>query len=144
MGFLPRKAKALREALTAVAAEQHTLIIYESPNRLADTLAAIVEVLGDRRVAVIRELTKLYEEVKRGPVSDVLAYYSAHEPRGEITLVIGGARLAVVDVPWDEARVRTELHRRLESGEPRNQAVKAVASASGWERRAVYNLSIDE
>ncbi len=142
LGFLPRKAKALREALADVAAERHTLITYESPNRLTDTLGAILEVLGDRPVAVARELTKIYEEVRRGPVSDVLAHYQANEPRGEITLVIGGAPDEPDAGPWDETRVREALQTRLVAGEPRSQAVKAVAEDSGWDRREVYDLSL--
>src|SRR5205814_1306197 len=63
LGFLPRKAKVLREVLAEVAQERRTMVIYESPNRLTDTLAAILEVLGDRPVAVARELTKLHEEI---------------------------------------------------------------------------------
>src|ERR1041385_6156814 len=73
LGFLPRKSKALHDALAEVAAERRTLVVYESPNRLTDTLAAILEVLGDRPIAVARELTKIHEEMKRGAASDVLA-----------------------------------------------------------------------
>ena len=139
----PRKAKALRDALAEVAAERRTLVIYESPNRLTDTLAAIVEVLGDRPVAVARELTKIYEEVQRGPASQVLDHYLANEPRGEITLVIGGATQQHDDRPWDKARVIHAVRARLEAGESRKQAAKAVAAQSGWDSRTVYDLSID-
>src|SRR5262249_23480186 len=75
LGFLPRKDKALRDALAELSNERRTLVVYESPNRLTDTLAAIVEVLGDRPVVVARELTKIHEEIRRGPASDVLAHY---------------------------------------------------------------------
>ncbi|MBN1965074.1 MAG: 16S rRNA (cytidine(1402)-2'-O)-methyltransferase, partial [Anaerolineae bacterium] len=88
VGFLPRKPSALRRALSDLAAERATLIAYESPNRLTDTLQAVLEVLGDRPVAVARELTKLFEEVWRGPVSAALAHYRDAPPKGEITLVI--------------------------------------------------------
>ncbi|HVO41406.1 MAG TPA: 16S rRNA (cytidine(1402)-2'-O)-methyltransferase, partial [Aggregatilineales bacterium] len=79
LGFLPRKSKALHDLLAEVAAERRTLVVYESPNRLTETLEAIRDVLGDRPVAVARELTKLYEEIRRGRVSEVLAHFTATE-----------------------------------------------------------------
>ena len=142
LGFLPRKAKALREALEAIAVERRTLVLYESPNRLVDTLTALIEVIGDRPVAVARELTKIYEEVQRGPASEVRAYYELHEPRGEITLVIGGAPVNA-SVKWDEQQVIAALKARLAIGDPRKQAAKAVAAQSGWDSREVYALSIE-
>jgi 16S rRNA (cytidine1402-2'-O)-methyltransferase len=140
LGFLPRKAKALRDLLIEVARERRTLIAYESPNRLVETLTAIRDTLGDRRVAVARELTKMYEEVRRGTASDVLAHYTAHEPRGEITLVIAGADETAE--PWDEDQVIAALRERLNAGESRKDAAKDIAERSGWERRAVYDLSL--
>src|SRR5215475_9085878 len=70
LGFLPRKSKALRDLLESLLAERRTLVAYESPNRLLETLTTIAEVMGNRQVAVARELTKLFEEVRRGPVAD--------------------------------------------------------------------------
>lgn len=141
LGFLPRKPAALREALVGLSEERRTLVAFESPNRLVETLTAILDVLGDRPIAVGRELTKLHEEFVRGPVSAALAHFTAHEPRGEITLVIGGAPEEQTPA-WDAARVRAALRARLEAGETRSAAVKAVARESGWERRAVYDLSL--
>jgi 16S rRNA (cytidine1402-2'-O)-methyltransferase len=140
LGFLPRKANALREALSEVAHERRTLIAYESPNRLVETLSTILETLGDRPLAVARELTKIYEEIRRGPASAVLAHYREHEPRGEVTLVIGGAPEQIGDQPWDEERVRAALQARLDAGQSRRQAAKAVAALSGWDSRAIYDL----
>lgn len=144
VGFLPRKTKALHETLAALAAERATLIAYESPNRLVETLHAVRHVLGDRPVAVARELTKIYEEVRRGPASEVIAHYEANPPKGEITLVIGGAVEQESGEPWDADRVRAALAARLESGEPRNAAARAVAQESGWNRRDVYNLDLGD
>ncbi|MBN1680860.1 MAG: 16S rRNA (cytidine(1402)-2'-O)-methyltransferase [Anaerolineae bacterium] len=143
VGFLPRKSGALRKALADLAAERGTLIAYESPNRLVDTLAAVLDVLGERPVAVARELTKLYEEVQRGPVSDVLAHYRQTPPKGEITLVIGGAVEDATDQPWDADRVCETLRAHLDAGETRSAAARAVAEASGWARRDVYDLDVD-
>jgi 16S rRNA (cytidine1402-2'-O)-methyltransferase len=140
VGFLPRKDKALHQALTDLAGERATLITYESPNRLVATLAAVQAVLGERVVAVARELTKVYEEVQRGPVGEVLAYFAENPPRGEITLVIQGAVESTADQPWDEAQVRAALYERLDAGDSRSAAARAVAQESGWNRRDVYNL----
>lgn len=143
LGFLPRKDRALREFLFSAAGETRTLVAYESPNRLVDTLAAARDVLGDRQACVARELSKKFETFQRGTLSEVLAHFQAEAPRGEITLVIAGAEVPV-PVVWDEARVRAALEARLSAGEPLSQAARAVAAESGWERRAVYNLGIDE
>ncbi len=143
VGFLPRKDKALRDTLADLREERATLIAYESPNRLAATLAAVRDVLGDRPVAVARELTKLFEEIRRGPASAVLAHYLESPPKGEITLVIGGAEdETAADQPWDEDRVRAALQDRLEAGAGRKDAARAVADLAGWNRRDVYNLDL--
>jgi 16S rRNA (cytidine1402-2'-O)-methyltransferase len=139
LGFLPRKDKALREYLHSIAGEQRTLVAYESPNRLVDTLAVILDVLGDRRACVARELSKKFEEFRRGSVSEALKHYREHPPRGEITLVIAGAEPATSAI-WDEAQVRAALNERLAQGESLVSAARAVAAESGWARRQVYAL----
>ncbi len=141
LGFLPKKDKARREALASVAGEPRTLILYESPNRLTDTLETVLAVLGDRAVCVARELTKIYEEFQRGRASDVLAHYTEHPPRGEIVLLIGGAKPEETEV-WDEARVLAALRERLNAGEPLSSAAKATAASAGWDRKTVYALGV--
>lgn len=143
LGFLPRKDKALHTLLESVRAERRTLIAYESPNRLLDSLAALQAVFGtDRAIAVGRELSKLHEEVFRGTIQLAHDHYSTHPPRGEITLVIGGASPDAA-TRWDESRVQTELAQRIAHGEPRADAARAVAAESGWERRVLYKLLTD-
>lgn len=142
LGFLPRKDAALRALFESVGEERGTLIAYESPRRLVAALGVLRAVLGDRPVVVARELTKLYEEFQRGPVSAVLAHYTDHPPKGEITLLIGGAVDAGDDTPWDEDRVRAALAARLAAGEARSTAAKQVAQDSGWAKRTVYDLDV--
>ncbi|MEO8606973.1 MAG: 16S rRNA (cytidine(1402)-2'-O)-methyltransferase [Chloroflexota bacterium] len=142
LGFLPRKTNALRQFLESVADESHTLVFYESPNRLDATLEIALNVLGDRSACVARELSKKFEEFRRGAISELLAHYRANPPRGEITLVIGGA-LPVEQVEWDEEQVRAALHERLEQGLSLKDSAKAVAAESGWDKRTVYALGID-
>jgi 16S rRNA (cytidine1402-2'-O)-methyltransferase len=139
LGFLPRKNKALSDFLNEVKDERRTLIAYESPNRLIDSLQVIRDTLGDRPVAVARELTKLHEEIYRGSASDAIAHFTAKEPRGEITLVIGGAP-EIVHEKWQEDRVRAALEERITAGESRKDAARAVAELAGWNKRDVYNM----
>ncbi|MCC7206500.1 MAG: 16S rRNA (cytidine(1402)-2'-O)-methyltransferase [Anaerolineae bacterium] len=142
LGFLPRKAAALRSALHAVSAERRTLIAYESPNRLVETLDAVIATLGDRPVVVARELTKLHEQFIRGNASAVRDHFRENEPRGEITLLIGGAPDQPAET-WDDERVRDALRALLADGLSRRDAARLVAEQSGRERRAVYDLSLD-
>jgi 16S rRNA (cytidine1402-2'-O)-methyltransferase len=142
LGFLPRKASERRRALQQVAAEKRTLVLYEAPHRLADCLADIEDVLGDRPIAVARELTKLHEEIYRGTVRGAREHFGQRgEVRGEVTLVVGGAMEQVMT--WDEERVRRALSEALESGLERKEAVHQVTQASGWPRREVYRLATE-
>ena len=138
LGFLPKKQSARRRFLAEIAPERRTLVAYESPHRLLDTLQAILDVLGDRSICVARELTKLYEEFHRGNVSDALKHFRDNPPRGEITLVIAGAPPETQR--WDENRVITALQRRVDSGESLSQAARALAAESGWNKREIYAL----
>jgi 16S rRNA (cytidine1402-2'-O)-methyltransferase len=142
LGFLPRKDKALREFLADLADEKRTLIAYESPNRLVDSLHVIGDVWGDRRVVVARELSKVYEQFQRGTVSEVITHFEATEPRGEITLVIEGNTTVEEQAQWSEEQVITALAEQIAAGIPRKEAAKHVAQRAGWDRREVYRLSI--
>ncbi len=139
LGFLPRKASARRAALKAVSDLPMTLVFYEAPHRLVETLRDMQAVFGTRQAAIGRELTKLYEEIWRGPLDAAIAAFEATPPRGEITLVVAG-KAAEEAGPWEEARVREALRERLAQGELRSAAARAVAEESGWARRDVYDL----
>jgi 16S rRNA (cytidine1402-2'-O)-methyltransferase len=141
LGFLPRKDKALRDLLIELARERRTLVAYESPNRLLDALLAVRDILGERPVAVGREMTKLFEEVRRGSITEVISHFQENEPRGEITLVIGGQVEQLT--AWDETAVLNELRSRLADGISRKDAVRLVVELSGWDRRTVYDLSLN-
>lgn len=136
-GFPPRRAAQRRRQLASLAAEPRTLVLFEAPHRLRETLADVRSVLGDRRIAVCRELTKAFEEVFRGTVSEALGHFS--EPRGEFTLVLEGAAAEAAEVS-DEAIIEA-LGRRLSDGGSRRDAAAAVAAELGVPRRRVYALS---
>ena len=130
LGFLPRRA-----LLKEIAGVRWTLVAFETPHRLLESLADIEAVLGDRPIAVCRELTKMFEEVWRGTVSGARAHFAAQEPRGEFTLAIGGAS---GEERWDEEQVRAALEERLKAGMSPARAAREVAALSGWPRREVY------
>jgi 16S rRNA (cytidine1402-2'-O)-methyltransferase len=134
-GFLPTRRSARRERINALAAIPGTLVFYEAPGRLAETLADLALELGDRPAAVARELTKLHEEVRRGALEELAAKYSASEPpRGEIVIVVGAAEARPV---VSEAALDREIAEQLEKLSVRDAAA-AVAARHGLPRRQVY------
>ncbi|MEU5587468.1 16S rRNA (cytidine(1402)-2'-O)-methyltransferase [Streptomyces chrestomyceticus] len=140
-GFLPRKGGERRSRLREVADERRTLVYFEAPHRLDDTLAAMTEVFGaDRRAAVCRELTKTYEEVRRGPLEE-LAAWAADGVRGEITIVVEGAPETGPQDLGPEELVR-RVHVREEAGERRKEAIAAVAAETGLPKREVFDAVV--
>ena len=140
-GFLPRKAGERRARLVEVAGERRTLVYFEAPHRLDDTLAAMAEVFGaERPAAVCRELTKTYEEVKRGPLKE-LAAWAAEGVRGEITVVVEGAPEPGPS-ELDPAELVSRVRAREEAGESRKEAIAAVAAAAGLPKREVFDAVV--
>jgi 16S rRNA (cytidine1402-2'-O)-methyltransferase len=133
-GFAPRKQGERRAWLRNLAAERRTCVFFESPQRLADTLADAASVLGDRRAAVCRELTKPYEEIRRGTLTE-LTGWAREGVRGEVTIVLDGA--SAREAP-DVATLVPDVETRAASGERLKDAVAAVATASGVSKRALY------
>lgn len=140
-GFLPRKAGERLGRLREVAEERRTLVYFEAPHRLDDTLAAMAEVFGaERRAAVCRELTKTYEEVRRAPLGE-LAAWAAEGVRGEITVVVEGApEKAAGELGADELVRRVRV--REEAGERRKEAIAAVAAEAGLPKREVFDAVV--
>ncbi|AEW94508.1 MULTISPECIES: 16S rRNA (cytidine(1402)-2'-O)-methyltransferase [Streptomycetaceae] len=140
-GFLPRKAGERLARLREVAGERRTLVYFEAPHRLADALAAMAEVFGaDRRAAVCRELTKTYEEVRRGPLAE-LAEWAEGGVRGEITVVVEGApEPGPQDVGPEELARRVAL--RESAGQARKAAIAAVAEEANVPKRDVFDAVV--
>jgi 16S rRNA (cytidine1402-2'-O)-methyltransferase len=140
-GFLPRKAGERSARLRGLASEPRTLVFFEAPHRLAVTLAAMAAAFGvDRRAAVCRELTKTYEEVRRGPLSDLVSW-AGDGVRGEVTVVVAGAE------PADPSEVQPDELARLvavreEAGESRKDAIAAVAGQAGVPKRLVFDAVV--
>jgi 16S rRNA (cytidine1402-2'-O)-methyltransferase len=136
-GFLPRKGAERASRLAEIAAEHRTTVLYEAPHRVLRTLDDLREACGDDRIVVVtRELTKLHEEVVRGPLGEI----DIGSPRGEYVLVIEGA--PIDDRPMSDDDVRAELRRELDAGASTRDASATVAKAVGRPKREVYALAI--
>ncbi|MGC4940719.1 16S rRNA (cytidine(1402)-2'-O)-methyltransferase [Kribbella sp. DT2] len=136
-GFLPRKAGERGKVLQELADERRTMVFFEAPHRLAVSLVAMAEAFGaDRRTAVCRELTKTYEEVKRGPVGE-LAAWAADGVRGEITVVVAGVDPSARKLGPEELAAEVAVDE--EAGTPRKQAISDVAKRYGVPKRTVYD-----
>jgi 16S rRNA (cytidine1402-2'-O)-methyltransferase len=139
-GFLPRSGSNRRSRLKELAAEPRTMVFFEAPHRIADALADLAVAFGaDRAAAVCRELTKTYEEIRRGPLAEMADWAAGSEPRGEITVVVAGAALAPAERPADE-ELRAAVARREADGDSRRDAITAVAREYGLRKRDVYAL----
>jgi 16S rRNA (cytidine1402-2'-O)-methyltransferase len=141
-GFLPRKSGERRRRFDSLKEEPRTLLFYESPHRIAETLEDMLEVLGDRPMALARELTKMYEEVRRGDISEVLDGVRRDPPRGEIVVVVQGA---VRDSkPEPDADELAEMARTLMGdGVPRKEAMALVAREAGVSKKKVFDALVD-
>ena len=140
-GFLPRKGGERGSRLRDLAAEPRTMVFFESPHRIEDSLVQMAEAFGgDRPAAVCRELTKTYEEVRRGPLAE-LAVWAADGVRGEITVVVQGAPPADPSA-LDPAELARRVTVREEAGERRKEAIAAVAADTGVPKREVFDAVV--
>lgn len=138
LGYLPRKKKGRQDLLILVKDLPWTLVFLETPHRLLKALEDCLSILGDRQIAVARELTKLHEEIKRGTINQVRDYYTEKEPKGEITLIIAGREK---DQIWDQERLLEMIREDIENGEDTpSQLAKKLAKESGWSRKDIYDL----
>ncbi len=144
VGFLPRKAGERRALLAELAAEPGTLVAFEAPHRLLDALDDLLVTLGDRPVAVARELTKRFEEIWRGNVSAAKDYYAQHPPKGEITLVVAGAGRPRSTTGWPEPEVRKAAALLAEEGLSPAATARVIARLAGWSRSDVYDLVVGD
>jgi len=140
-GFLPRKGKERSATLDEIASSPHTAVLYEAPGRVADSLLELASRAGDRPAVVARELTKQFEELRRGTLESLSAYYSEAPPRGEVVIVLAGAPLAAPDESalQDDARalrarglsVRDVVGELTKRGVARNLAYRIARTADG-------------
>lgn len=139
VGFLPRPRGRRRQRLGEIAALPHTVVLYESPHRVSECLADMLEVLGDRRVSVSRELTKVHEETWRGTLEEAVERFAGPQ-RGEFTLVVEGRP----QEEWPADRIRRALRQLRGDGLGLREAARQVADVSGWSKPDVYRLGLTD
>ena len=145
VGFLPRKEKKRREVLARVAASPATLIFYEAPHRLRETLDALTECLGrERQACAARELTKKFEEFRRAPLGELSDYYRENEPRGEFVIVVAGADENVAADDGEEMSLTERYAAHIAAGLDKKEAMRRTAQERGISRRDVYQAVLAE
>lgn len=144
-GFLPRENKDRNPIIDEVKNIRDTIILYEAPHRLVNTLNYIKDNIGDRKIAICRELTKLHEEIYRGKISEAIEFFSEVRPRGEFVLVIEGKSdediKAEREAHWNSLSIEEHLIRTIESGIDKKKAIKIVAKERGLSKKEVYKYS---
>jgi 16S rRNA (cytidine1402-2'-O)-methyltransferase len=139
LGYLPHKSSERHSFVGQVSNLPYTLVFLETPHRLLDSLTDLLAVLGDRRICVAREMTKLYEEYWRGDLSGAIEYFGSKEVRGEFTLVVEGMK-KVESGKWAEDILVEAIQRELQAGKSAKEISAELAEQSGWNKKEVYAL----
>ena len=139
LGYLPHKASARRKFVERISNSLYTLIFFESPYRIVESLEDILSILGDRKICVAREMTKMFEEYWRGTVSGALDYFKRQPARGEFTLVIEGKRKEESD-RWTEEQIRAAIKSESQSNKSAKEISAELSGQSGWTKRDIYRL----
>jgi len=139
LGYLPHKTSERHKFIGQIAGLSFTLIFLESPHRIVESLEDIHSVLGDRRICIAREMTKIFEEYWRGTVSGAAEYFKSQPARGEFTLVIEGKPKDDFD-RWSEERLLEAISNELKSGRPAKEISADLAKQSGWKKKEIYAL----
>ena len=144
IGFLSKQKKNRLETLARIKPIQGTLIFYESPHRLKDTLGELLSALGNRNIVAARELTKKFEEFRRGTIEELIAYYQEEAPRGEFTLIVDGrgeeeTRGAEETI---DMTVEEELVMLIQNGTEKKEAIRQVAKRRNMPKRDVYQIAL--
>lgn len=139
LGYLPHKTSERHKRLQEVNHEPYTLIFLESPYRVLEALEDILSVLGDRRICVAREMTKMFEEYWRGSVNGAVEYFKAQPVRGEFTLVIEG-KISIADEKWSEEQLLEAIKQELLTEKSAKDISTELAKPSGWNKKEIYRL----
>ena len=141
-GFLPTDKKEKAQVLKSIEKETRTVIFYEAPHRLKTTLKELFESTGDREAACVREITKKFEEVKKGNMSELIEYYNVNEPKGEFVIVIGGADAQELKkeeiAAWESITVEEHVKKYMAEGMSEKDAMKQAAKDRGITKRDIY------
>lgn len=144
--FLPSDKKERLKVLEELKTDTRTIVVYEAPHRLRKTLLELYEILGNRTVTIVKELTKKHETIRQTTLSEAASFYDAEEPRGEYVLVMEGKSYQELEAgrqeQWGAIAIEDHLNRYLEQGMEKKEAMKAVAKDRGMSKRDVYGMLI--
>ncbi|NRY60731.1 16S rRNA (cytidine(1402)-2'-O)-methyltransferase [Clostridium beijerinckii] len=144
-GFLPRENKERKTVTNELLQSQETIIFYEAPHRLIDTLGYLLDTFGDRKIAVCRELTKIYQEIYRGTLKEAVKYFLENKPRGEFVLVLEGKRLEEIKEEqreeWIHLSIEEHIVKYINGGASKKEAIKLVAKERELPKSEVYKFS---
>ena len=147
VGFLSRENKERKETIESLVDRKETIILYEAPHRIQSTLSFIKEKLGNRKIAVCKELTKLHETILRGTVDECIEYYEENSPRGEYVIVISGkSNEEIVEekrAKWESLTIEEHIKKLIDEGKSKKEAIKMVAKERGIHKSEVYKYSLD-
>ena len=143
LGYLPRKTGERKALFSRVGPLPYTLVFLESPHRVQDSLADIQSFLGDREMAAARELTKIHEQIIRGPVSLLRAHFSENEPRGEFVLIVAGQSDLQKAEVWSEEQVLASIQSADSDDRPVSEIAAELTRRSGWARRTIYKMLLE-
>ena len=139
LGYLPHKTSARHRFVGSVSNQTHTLIFFESPYRIVESLEDLLSVLGDRRICVAREMTKMFEEFWRGTISGAVEYFKSQPARGEFTLVIEG-RPQDEQGKWTEEQLLSAIKEGLSGDKSAKEISAELAGQSGWNKKTIYAI----
>lgn len=142
-GFLPRRKGERARVLEELKALERSIVFYESPHRAADTLRELFETFGERNAALVREITKLHEEAKRMPLSELAAFYAQTPPRGECVIVVEGARKSCACEDNAQESVEEAIRRLTGGGMSAKETAKELAKSRGLDRNTVYKTAVE-
>lgn len=146
-GFLPRENKDRKPIIDELKDRQETIIFYEAPHRLLDTLNYLFDNLGNRKVSICRELTKLHEEILRLELADAISHYTEKAPRGEYVLVVEGKRQEEIEkeekAKWENLSIEEHIKSYIEEGLDKKSAVKQVSKDRNMPKNEIYKYSHD-
>ncbi|WP_315111041.1 16S rRNA (cytidine(1402)-2'-O)-methyltransferase [Clostridium intestinale] len=146
-GFVPRENKERRVLISEIKKHKETLVFYEAPHRIKETLSFLHDELGDRKVAICRELTKLHEQIVRGSISEVIEHFNTNNPRGEFVVVIEGKSQEEIDLEqkakWENTTVEEHIILYVDRGYSKKEAIKLVAKERSMPKSEVYKYSTD-
>lgn len=143
LGYLPHKTSERHKRLEDVAGQPYTLIFFESPYRIVESLEDILSILGERRICVAREMTKMFEEYWRGNVREAVDHFKSQPARGEFTLVIEG-KTSEKHERWTEAQLLDAIERQVSTEKSAKELSAELAKSSGWNRRDVYSIIVSK